>query len=71
MSDLNFSIDKYLPGTRLCPENKHFPYFLMPPFPMFVYLKKYNTFSEYFALVSQKKVVRYWNNIRCIEGLNF
>ena len=27
----------------------------MPPFPMFVYLKKYDTFSEYFALVSQKK----------------
>ena len=27
----------------------------MPPFPMFVYLKKYDTFSEYFAFVSQEK----------------
>ena len=28
---------------------------MLPSFPLFVYLKKYDTFSEYFALVSQKK----------------
>ena len=27
MSNLNFSIYMHLPETRLCPENKHFPYF--------------------------------------------
>ena len=27
---------------------------MLPSFPLFVYLKKYDTFSEYFALVSQK-----------------
>ena len=27
---------------------------MLPSFPLFVYLKKYDTFSEYFASVSQK-----------------
>ena len=54
MSDLNFSIYMHLPETRLCPENKHFPNFYAAIFSVICHLKKYDTFSEYFALVSQK-----------------
>ena len=40
MSDLNFSIYMHLPETRLCPENKHFPYFYAAIFSVICLFKE-------------------------------